>query len=162
LATAGVCEGLRQPHGPELYPTASVTQLPTVKGKHTMSYSANYRYTKSHQWVLLEGKTASVGITDYAQDTLGDIKFVELPNIGQAVMPDAAFGSIESVKSVSDVFSPISGEIIEVNETLKSQPELLNQSANETWIIKVAVNDESAADTLSAAEYERFIAEERP
>jgi glycine cleavage system H protein len=127
-----------------------------------MSYPANYRYTKSHQWVLLEGNTASVGITDYAQNTLGDIKYVEVPKVGQPVQPDTAFGSIESVKSVSDVFSPVPGEVIAVNEALRSQPDLLNQNANETWIIKVAVKDESTADTLSAAEYEQFIAEERP
>jgi glycine cleavage system H protein len=126
-----------------------------------MSYPANYRYTKSHQWVLLEGNTASVGITDYAQDTLGDIQFVELPNVGQAVQPDVAFGSIESVKSVSDVFSPVPGEVIAINEALKSQPDLLNQNANEMWIIKVAVKDESTTDTLSAAEYEQFITEEK-
>ena len=125
-----------------------------------MSYRANYRYTKSHQWVLLEGETASVGITDYAQDTLGDIKFVELPNLGQTIQPDTAFGSIESVKSVSDVFSPVSGEVAAINEALKTKPELLNQNANDTWIIKVAVKDATAGGTLSAADYEQFITEE--
>jgi glycine cleavage system H protein len=125
-----------------------------------MTYPANYRYTKSHQWMLLEGQTASVGITDYAQDTLGDIKFVELPTVGQSVEPDAAFGSIESVKSVSDVFSPVSGEVAAINEVLKRTPELLNQNANDTWIIKVAVKGAATGETLSAAEYEQFIAEE--
>jgi glycine cleavage system H protein len=125
-----------------------------------MSYPANYRYTKSHQWMLLEGSVATIGITDYAQDTLGDIKFVELPTVGQAVGADAPFGSIESVKSVSDVFSPVSGEVAAINDELKTKPELLNQSANETWIIKVAVKDTKTGETLSAAEYEQFIAEE--
>jgi glycine cleavage system H protein len=123
-----------------------------------MSYPTNYRYTKSHQWVLLEGETASVGITEYAQDTLGDIKFVALPNVSQTVQPDTAFGSIESVKSVSDVFSPVLGEVAAINEALKTKPELLNQSANDTWIIKVTVKDANAGETLSAAEYEQFIA----
>jgi glycine cleavage system H protein len=123
-----------------------------------MSYPTNYRYTKSHQWVLLEGETASVGITEYAQDTLGYIKFVALPNVSQTVQPDTAFGSIESVKSVSDVFSPVLGEVAAINEALKTKPELLNQSANDTWIIKVTVKDANAGETLSAAEYEQFIA----
>ena len=125
-----------------------------------MSYPANYRYTKSHQWMLLEGSVATIGITDYAQDTLGDIKFVELPTVGQAVRADAPFGSIESVKSVSDVFSPVSGEVAAINEELKTKPELLNKSANETWIIEVAVKDTKTSETLSAAEYDQFIAEE--
>lgn len=125
-----------------------------------MSYPTNYRYTKSHQWMFLEGSVAAIGITDYAQDTLGDIKFVELPNVGQPVDTEAAFGSIESVKSVSDVFSPVSGEVAAINDELKTTPELLNQNANETWIVKVAVKDAKTAETLSAAEYEQFIAEE--
>ena len=91
--------------------------------------------------MLLEGSVEMIGTTDYAQDTLGDIKFVELPAVGQAVEADATFGSIESVKSVSDVFSPVSGEVAAINDELKTKPELLNQSANETWIIKVAVKD---------------------
>jgi glycine cleavage system H protein len=125
-----------------------------------MSYPENYRYTKSHQWVLLEGQTASIGITDYAQDTLGDIKFVEMPSVGQTIEADASFGSIESVKSVSDVFSPVAGAVTAINDQLKSKPELLNQSANETWIIKVEVSGAPGGETLSAAEYEQFISEE--
>ncbi|WP_263408986.1 glycine cleavage system protein GcvH [Terriglobus tenax] len=125
-----------------------------------MSYPTDYRYTKSHQWMLLEGQIATIGITDYAQDTLGDIKFVELPAVGQTVEADGTFGSIESVKSVSGVFSPVSGEVVAVNDELKTKPELLNQSANETWIIKVSVKDGNTGETLSAAGYEQFIAEE--
>ena len=125
-----------------------------------MSYPANYRYTKSHQWMLLEGSVATIGITDYAQDTLGDIKFVELPAVGQAVEADTSFGFIESVKSVSDVFSPVSGEVAAINNELKTKPELLNQSANDTWIIKVSVKDGKTGETFSAADYEQFIAEE--
>jgi len=125
-----------------------------------MSYPENYRYTKSHQWVLLEGQTASIGITDYAQDTLGDIKFVEMPNVGQTIEADASFGSIESVKSVSEVFSPVAGAVAAINEELKSKPELLNQNANETWIIKLTTSGAPTGETLSAAEYEQFISEE--
>jgi glycine cleavage system H protein len=125
-----------------------------------MSYPENYRYTKSHQWVLLEGQTASIGITYYAQDTLGDIKFVEMPNVGQAIEGDASFGSIESVKSVSEVFSPVAGAVAAINEELRTKPELLNQNANETWIIKLTTSGAPTGETLSAAEYEQFISEE--
>jgi glycine cleavage system H protein len=125
-----------------------------------MGYPANYRYTKSHQWLLLEGRTAEIGITDYAQNTLGEIKFVELPSLGQAVQAEASFGSIESVKAVSDLLSPVSGEVTAINEALTAKPEILNESANETWIIKVAVTETMTGETLSAAEYEQFISEE--
>lgn len=127
-----------------------------------MSYPDTYRYTKSHQWVLLEGEIAMIGITEYAQSSLGDIKYVELPKIGQAVEADSIFGSIESLKAMSDLYSPVTGEIAAVNEDLNTRPELINENANNTWITKVAVNDGKTSDTLSASEYERFIADELP
>lgn len=125
-----------------------------------MSFPANYKYTKSHQWMLLEGDTATIGITDYAQNSLGDIKFVEFPTIGQAVQQDAAFGSIESVKSVSELFSPVTGEVMAINEALNKNPEQVNADANNTWIIKVAAKGAQTGELLSSAEYEKFIAEE--
>ena len=125
-----------------------------------MSYPENYKYTKTHQWMLLEGETATIGITDYAQNSLGDIKFIEFPSIGQAVQPDAAFGSIESVKSVSELFSPITGEVTAINEELNKHPEQVNSDANKTWIIKVAAKGAQTGDLLSAADYEKFVAEE--
>lgn len=126
-----------------------------------MSYPEKYRYAKSHEWVLLEGETATVGITDYAQGSLGDIVFVELPKIGQEIQAGSTFGSVESVKAVSDLYSPVTGSVSAINEALNDAPETINAAANDTWIIKVAVKsaDEVGA-LLSAADYEKFVAEE--
>ncbi len=126
-----------------------------------MSYPEKYRYSKSHEWLLLEGDIATVGITDYAQGSLGDIVFVELPKIGQEIQAGSTFGSVESVKAVSDLYSPVTGSVSAINESLNTAPETINAAANETWIIKVAVKsaDEVGA-LLSAADYEKFVAEE--
>ncbi len=125
-----------------------------------MSYPENYRYAKSHEWLLLEGDAATVGITDYAQESLGDIVFVELPKVGQEIEAGATFGSVESVKAVSDLYSPVSGTVTAVNTALNDAPETINTAANETWIIKLAVKNAPADGLLSAAEYEKFVAEE--
>jgi glycine cleavage system H protein len=126
-----------------------------------MSYPAPYRYAKSHEWLLLEGETATIGITDYAQGSLGDIVFVELPKIGAEIAAGATFGSVESVKAVSDLYSPVAGTVTEINEALNDAPDTINSAANDTWIIKLAVTDATAADSLLGAEdYEKFVAEE--
>jgi glycine cleavage system H protein len=125
-----------------------------------MSYPENYRYSKSHEWLLLEGDAATVGITDYAQESLGDIVFVELPKVGQEIEAGATFGSVESVKAVSDLYSPVSGTVTAVNTALNDAPETINTAANETWIIKLAVKNAPTDGLLSAAEYEKFVAEE--
>ena len=126
-----------------------------------MSYPETYKYAKSHEWLLLEGDAATVGITDYAQSSLGDIVFVELPKVGQEIEAGATFGSVESVKAVSDLYSPVGGTVTEVNSALNDAPETINTAANETWIIKLAVKDAAAAGSLlSASEYEKFVAEE--
>jgi glycine cleavage system H protein len=126
-----------------------------------MSYPETYKYAKSHEWLLLEGDAATVGITDYAQESLGDIVFVELPKVGQEIEAGATFGSVESVKAVSDLYSPVSGTVMAVNSALNDAPETINTAANETWIIKLAVKDAAAAGSLmSASEYEKFVAEE--
>ncbi len=126
-----------------------------------MSYPEKYRYSKSHEWVLLEGDTATVGITDYAQGSLGDIVFVELPKIGQEIQSGSTFGSVESVKAVSDLYSPVTGSVSAINEALNSAPETINAAANDTWIIKVAVKSaDEVPSLLSAADYEKFVAEE--
>jgi glycine cleavage system H protein len=126
-----------------------------------MSYPETYKYAKSHEWLLLEGDAATVGITDYAQESLGDIVFVELPKVGQEIEAGATFGSVESVKAVSDLYSPVSGTVTAVNSALNDAPETINTAANETWIIKLAVKDAAAAGSLlSASEYEKFVAEE--
>jgi glycine cleavage system H protein len=126
-----------------------------------MAYPAEYRYTKDHEWIAIEGSTGSVGITDYAQHSLGDIVFVELPKVGDALEADKIFGSIESVKSVSDLISPVSGTVTAINETLTGAPETINADANATWIMKLDLSDPTQVDSLlSAAEYEKFIGEE--
>ena len=126
-----------------------------------MAYPEEYRYAKSHEWLALQGETGTVGITDYAQHSLGDIVFVELPKVGQAIEAGSTFGSVESVKAVSDLYAPISGVVTEVNEQLNSAPETLNSDANGTWILKLEVRNTDEADALlSVADYEKFVAEE--
>ena len=129
-----------------------------------MNYPAGLKYTKTHEWLKVEGKSASVGITDYAQHSLGDIVFVELPKVGDAVSAGKIFGSVESVKAVSDLYSPVSGTVTAINDGLGNQPELINSDANETWIYKMDVADlnelESLGTLLDAAAYETFVNEE--
>jgi glycine cleavage system H protein len=126
-----------------------------------MSYPDNYKYAKSHEWLLLEGDTATIGITDYAQSSLGDIVFVELPKVGQEIETGSTFGSVESVKAVSDLYSPVTGSVTEINEALNDAPDTLNSDANATWIIKLAVKSaDEASSLMSAADYETFVAEE--
>ena len=126
-----------------------------------MAYPAGYKYTKEHEWISVEGTTGTVGITDYAQNSLGDIVFVELPKVGDELEAGKVFGSVESVKAVSDLYSPVSGTVTAINEALKDAPEKVNADANSTWLLKLTLKDTSELDTLlSAEEYESFISEE--
>ena len=126
-----------------------------------MSYPADYKYTKEHEWVSVDGTKGTVGITDYAQNSLGDIVFVDLPKVGDKVEAGKIFGSVESVKAVSDLYSPVTGEVVEINEELKEAPEKINADANATWMIKVNVTNAAEVDgLLSAADYEKFVSEE--
>ena len=125
-----------------------------------MSYPEKYRYAKSHEWVELDGDTATIGITDYAQSSLGDIVFVELPKVGAELSAGTTFGSVESVKAVSDLYSPVTGSVTEINEALNDAPETINTAANETWIMKLKVTGAEADGLLNAADYEKFVAEE--
>ena len=126
-----------------------------------MAYPANYKYTKEHEWLKIDGNTGSIGITDYAQNSLGDIVFVELPKVGTEISAGKTFGSVESVKAVSDLFAPVSGTVTEVNEALNNAPEQVNKDANNTWMIKVKLKDASeGGQLLSSADYEKFVAEE--
>ena len=126
-----------------------------------MSYPANYKYTKEHEWIQVDGAIGTVGITDYAQNSLGDIVFVDLPKVGDAVEAGKSFGSVESVKAVSDLFAPVSGTVAAVNEDLKDAPEKINSDANTTWLLKVELSDAKQVDALlSAADYEKFTSEE--
>jgi glycine cleavage system H protein len=126
-----------------------------------MAYPAGYRYTKEHEWIEVAGTIGTVGITDYAQNSLGDIVFVELPKVGQSIEAGTTFGSVESVKAVSDLYAPLTGTVTEINEALTDAPEKINTDANTTWIMKLELADATQADTLlSAADYETFISEE--
>jgi glycine cleavage system H protein len=128
----------------------------------TMSdYPVAYRYTKEHEWIDLSGKEGKVGITDYAQNSLGDIVFVDLPKVGSSVEKGKVFGSVESVKAVSDLYSPVSGKVTAINEELTSAPEKINSNAHGAWIMKVEVeNSDDAGDLLSKEQYETYIKEE--
>ena len=118
------------------------------------------KYSKSHEWVKLDGGTAVVGLTDFAQSELGDLVFVNLPEVGDTVEAGEVFGDVESVKAVSDVYSPVTGEVTEINEELLDSPELINDNAYEAWFIKV--KDVSATEELlTAEEYKEFVESEQ-
>jgi glycine cleavage system H protein len=126
-----------------------------------MAYPEKYKYTREHEWIEVDGNIGTVGITDYAQNSLGDIVFVDAPKAGTKVEKGAVFGSVESVKAVSDLYSPVSGTVTEVNAELASSPEKINSDAHGAWIIKVELSDSAEVGSLlSAADYEKFIAEE--
>jgi glycine cleavage system H protein len=126
-----------------------------------MAYPTQYRYTKEHEWIEIDGAKGTIGITDYAQGSLGDIVYVDAPKVGDTVTAGTAFGSVESVKAVSDLFSPVTGKVTAVNEELKTAPDKINENPHETWIIKVELTNPGELDgLLDAAAYEAFIAEE--
>ena len=126
-----------------------------------MAYPAGYRYTKEHEWIEVDGKVGTVGITDYAQNSLGDIVFVDLPKVGDSIEAGKTFGSVESVKAVSDLFAPVSGTVTAINEELKDAPEKINSDANTTWMLKIELSDATQVDgLLTAADYEKFTSEE--
>ena len=126
-----------------------------------MAYPAGYRFTKEHEWIEVNGTSGTVGITDYAQNSLGDIVFVDLPKVGDKVEAGKIFGSVESVKAVSDLYAPASGTVTAVNDELANAPEKINADANKTWMLKIDLTDATHADgLLSAADYEKFISEE--
>ena len=121
-------------------------------------YPADLKYTKEHEWVRFEGSDATIGITDYAQRQLGDVVFVELPDVGRKVKQGEPFGTIESVKAVSELFSPVSGEVIAANDALGVHPEEVNRKPHETWIIRLRPADASEAGSLlDAATYAELI-----
>lgn len=123
---------------------------------------ADLKYDKEHEWLKAEGAVAAIGITDFAQDQLGEVVYVDLPAVGDEVAVGEAFGEIESVKSVSELYSPVSGEVVDVNISLDAKPETVNQDAyGEGWMIKVRMSDPSQADAMmSSDEYESFLASE--
>ncbi len=124
-----------------------------------MSYPETLKYTKEHEWVKADGDTAYIGITDHAQSELGDIVFVDLPKVGSALAKGQTLGSVESVKAVSDIYAPITGEVIEINELLAKTPEKLNEDPHgEAWLVKVKLSSAAEInDLMSAADYQTYI-----
>lgn len=118
-----------------------------------MNFPTTLRYTKDHEWVSLEGTTATIGITDFAQGELGDIVFVDITSLGRALDAEAIFGTVEAVKTVSDLFMPLAGKVLEVNKLIDNQPELINSDPyGQGWMVKVEVSDAAAFETLLDAE----------
>jgi len=123
-----------------------------------MAYPDDRKYTKDHEWIRLSGDTAEVGITDYAQQQLGDVVFMELPDVGSNLTAGESFGTIESVKAVSELFAPVTGEVVEVNDALKNSPETVNGDPHGSWMIKIRVADADAvAALLDNAQYEGLL-----
>jgi len=133
-------------------------QAKSQEPKADMPYPTDRKYTKEHEWITADG---TVGITNYAQDSLGDIVFVELPKVGTEITAGKPFGTVESVKAVSDLNAPASGTVTAVNEDLATSPEKVNKDAHGAWMVKIKVKDPSELSALlSAADYEKFVSEE--
>jgi glycine cleavage system H protein len=127
-----------------------------------MDYPSNYRYTREHEWISVSGDTGTVGITDYAQKALGDIVYLDLPKVGDQFEGAQQLGTVESVKAVSEIFSPASGEVVDVNADLANQPELLNKDPHgAAWLVKLRLKDPAEVNNLMSAEqYQAYVAEE--
>src|SRR5438874_1123484 len=127
-----------------------------------MAYPKDCKYTKEHEWIKITGNTGLVGITDHAQESLGDIVFVELPKVGAQLYAGKSFGTVESVKAVSELYAPASGKVTGINENLSQSPETINKDAQGAWMIKLELSNPKEADALlSADDYEKYVAEEK-
>jgi glycine cleavage system H protein len=127
-----------------------------------MAYPPDFKYTKEHEWLVVDGATGTIGITDFAQNSLGDIVFVELPKIGASLTAGKTFGTVESVKAVSDLYAPVSGTVTAINEELATSPEMVNSEPHSAWMVKINLTDPAEiANLLSVGDYEKFIAEEQ-
>ena len=126
-------------------------------------YPSDYRYTKEHEWVQVQGNVATVGITDYAQHELGDVVYVELPKLGAKLNAGQSFGTVESVKAVSDIYAPVSGEVTEVNSALAETPETINKDPHgKAWLVKLKIpNSGELATLMNAAAYEAYISDKQ-
>lgn len=123
-----------------------------------MGYPADLKYTKEHEWIRVDGATGAIGITDFAQQQLGDVVYVELPEVGATMTAGQVFGTIESVKAVSELFAPVSGEVTETNGSLKDRPDHVNSKPHETWMVKVKLaNSGEVASLMDAAAYEALV-----
>ena len=128
-----------------------------------MEFPEGLKYSKEHEWVLVEGTTATIGITEYAQEELGDIVFVELPEVGEKIVKDDPFGAVESVKAVSDIYAPVSGEVTETNEILPDNPETINDDPyGDGWMVRVELSDiDDLKDLMDADEYAEYVAQQK-
>jgi glycine cleavage system H protein len=127
-----------------------------------MAYPPEYKYTKEHEWLAVDGGTGTIGITDYAQNSLGDIVFVELPKVGDQLTAGKTFGTVESVKAVSDLYAPVSGTVTAVNQELATAPEKVNSDPHAAWMVKITLANAAEVEALlSVEDYEKFIAEEQ-
>jgi glycine cleavage system H protein len=127
-----------------------------------MPYPKDCKYTKEHEWIKITGNIGLVGITDHAQESLGDIVFVELPKAGAQLQAGKSFGTVESVKAVSELYAPASGKVVEINESLNQSPETINKDAQAAWMVKLELSNPKEVDALlSAEQYEQYIAEEK-
>ena len=123
-----------------------------------MAYPAGYKYTKEHEWIELAGERGKIGITDYAQQQLGDVVYIELPEVGAKLKQGQSFGTIESVKAVSELYAPVSGEVVEVNAALKDKPETVNADPHGSWMIAIKLTNPTEADGLmNASQYETLL-----
>jgi glycine cleavage system H protein len=127
-----------------------------------MAYPKDYKYTREHEWIQVNGNTGTVGITDHAQESLGDIVFVELPKTGTQLQAGKSFGTVESVKAVSELYAPASGKVAAVNDALNQSPEIINKDAHAAWMIKLELANPAEVNALlSADDYEKYVAEEK-
>lgn len=128
-----------------------------------MEFPEGLKYSKEHEWVLVEGTSATIGITEFAQEELGDIVFVELPEVGEKIVKDDPFGAVESVKAVSDIYAPVSGEVVETNEILPDNPETINDDPyGDGWMVRVELSDiDDLKDLMDADEYAEYVAQQK-
>ena len=126
-----------------------------------MAFPADYRYTREHEWIKVDGNQATIGITDYAQNSLGDIVFVELPKVGDELSAGKTFGSVEPVKAVSDLYAPASGKVVAINDALTTAPEKINSDAHGSWMVRIQIKDPGEVNKLlSAQDYDAYVKEE--
>ncbi len=127
-----------------------------------MAFPADFKYTKEHEWIRIQGDTGTIGITDYAQNSLGDIVFVELPKVGAEITAGKSFGTVESVKAVSDLYAPVSGTVTDVNPELATAPEKVNSDAHSAWMVRVKLKDPGEANgLLNSDAYQKVVDEEQ-
>ena len=126
-----------------------------------MAFPADYRYTREHEWIKVDGNQATIGITDYAQNSLGDIVFVELPKVGDELSAGKSFGTVESVKAVSELYAPASGKVVAINQDLATAPEKINSDAHGSWMIKIQLSNTGEVNKLlSSQDYDSYVKEE--